>query len=57
MRPAIVIADSPACRAGQLRDRLRGPWRQGLQGVMVLLPLRGLAPAEIVAVHVPGWFR
>ncbi len=49
MRPVLVFANSPACQTGQLRDRLRGPWRQGLRAVMVLLSLRGLAPAEIAA--------
>src|ERR1700761_3389115 len=47
MRPAVVFANSPACEVEQLRVRLRGPWRQGLRAVMVLLSVRGLAPAEI----------
>jgi DDE superfamily endonuclease/winged helix-turn helix protein len=47
MCPASVPANNPACEADQLRAQLRGPWRQGLRAVMVLLSARGLAPAEI----------
>jgi transposase len=47
MCPAVVSANSRSCETGQLRVRLRGPWRQGLRAVMVLLSARGLAPAEI----------
>jgi transposase len=47
MCPAVVFANSTACEIEQLRVRLRGPWRQGLRAVMVLLSARGLAPAEI----------
>jgi len=49
MCPAVVFASSASCEAGQLREQLRGPWRQGLRAVMVVLSLRGLAPAEIAA--------
>jgi hypothetical protein len=49
MRPSVVFANSLPSETGQLRDRLRGPWREGLRAVMVLLSLRGLAPAEIAA--------
>ena len=47
MCPAVVFANGPSCEIEQLRARLRGPWRQGLRAVMVLLSARGLAPAEI----------
>jgi hypothetical protein len=49
MCPASVSANSPPGETGQLRARLRGPWRQGLRAVMVLLSARGLAPAEVAA--------
>jgi transposase len=49
MCPASVSANSPPRETDQLRDQLRGPWRQGLRAVMVLLSARGLAPAEIAA--------
>ena len=47
MCPASVFASSQPCQIEQLRDRLRGPWREALRAVMVVLSLRGLAPAEI----------
>jgi transposase len=47
MCPAVVFANSPSSEVEQLRERLRGPWRQALRAVMVLLSARGLAPAEI----------
>jgi hypothetical protein len=47
MCPAVVFANSPSSEIDQLRARLRGPWRQALRAVMVLLSARGLAPAEI----------
>ena len=47
MRPAVVFANSPACEIEKLRNQLRGPWRQAMRAMMVLLSLRGLAPAEI----------
>jgi hypothetical protein len=47
MRPASVFASSQPCQIEQLQDRLRGPWREALRAVMVVLSLRGLAPAEI----------
>ncbi len=49
MRPACVFANSPPCQIDQLRGQLRGPWRQGLRAVMVLLSVHGLAAAEIAA--------
>jgi transposase len=52
MCPAVMFANSPPGETGQLRDRLRGPWRQALRAVMVLLSARGLAPAEIAVL--PG---
>jgi Homeodomain-like domain len=49
MCPAVVFANSRSCEAGQLRARLRGPWRQGLRAVMVLLSVHGLPAGEIAA--------
>jgi hypothetical protein len=49
MCPAVVLTNSRSCETGQLRARLRGPWRQGLRAVMVLLSVHGLPPAEIAA--------
>lgn len=49
MRPAIVFASNPSCQTERLRTQLRGPWRQGLRAVMVLLSAHGLAPAQIAA--------
>jgi hypothetical protein len=49
MCPASVSANSPSSETERLRAQLRGPWRQGLRAVMVLLSARGLAPAEIAA--------
>ncbi|HEY2125740.1 MAG TPA: IS630 family transposase [Streptosporangiaceae bacterium] len=49
MRPACVFANSPPREIELLTKRLRGPWRQPLRAVMVLLSARGLAPAEIAA--------
>jgi transposase len=49
MRPACVFASSQPCQIEQLRDRLRGPWREALRAVMVLLSVRGLPPGEIAA--------
>src|ERR1700756_3794177 len=49
MCPAVVFANSLPCEAGQLRARLRGPWRQGLRAVMVLLSVHGLPAGEIAA--------
>lgn len=45
----VVFANASACEIGQLRSHLCGPWRQGLQAVMVLLSARGLAPAQTAA--------
>jgi transposase len=49
MCPVSVVANASPCQIGQLRRRLRGPWRQGLRAVMVLLSLHGLPAAEIAA--------
>lgn len=49
MRPACVFANSPPCQIEQLRDQLRGPWRQGLRAVMVLLSVHGLPAGEVAA--------
>jgi hypothetical protein len=49
MRLSVVFANSPPRETEQLRDRLRGPWRQGLRAVMVLLSLHGLPAGEIAA--------
>jgi DDE superfamily endonuclease/Homeodomain-like domain len=49
MCPAVVLTNSRSCETGQLRARLRGPWRQGLRAVMVLLSVRGLPAGEIAA--------
>jgi DNA-directed RNA polymerase specialized sigma24 family protein len=49
MRPACVFANGPACQIEQLRDQLRGSWREGLRTVMVLLPVHGLSAGEIAA--------
>ena len=49
MCPVVVFANSASCEAGQLRARLRGPWRQGLRTVMVLLSVHGLPAGEIAA--------
>jgi transposase len=47
MRPVSVFANAPAREIKQLRDDLRGRWRQAARAVMVLLPLHGLSPAQI----------
>jgi Winged helix-turn helix len=49
MCPVSVSANAPSCQIEELRKRLRGPWRQGLRAVMVLLSLHGLPAAEIAA--------
>ena len=49
MRPSVVFANSPPREIEQLRDRPRGPWRQGLRAVMTLLSLHGLPAGEIAA--------
>jgi transposase len=49
MRPSVVFANSPPREIEQLRARLRGPWRQGLRAVMVLLSVHGLPAGEIAA--------
>src|SRR6185437_15753823 len=45
--PGRRVRQRSACQIEQLRGRLRGPWRQGLRAVMVLLSLHGLPTAEI----------
>jgi transposase len=47
MRPVCVIANAPSCEIEQVRDELRGRWRQAARAVMVLLSLHGLSPAQI----------
>src|SRR5215472_5859654 len=47
MRPVCVFAKGPGSEIEQLRASLEGRWRQAARAVMVLLSLRGLAPAEI----------
>jgi hypothetical protein len=47
MRPVSVFAKGPGCEIAQLRAELQGRWRQPTRAVMVLLPLRGLTPAQI----------
>jgi DDE superfamily endonuclease/Homeodomain-like domain len=49
MRPSVVFANGPVSEIGQLRSQLRGPWRQGLRAVMVLLSLNGLPAGEVAA--------
>ncbi len=49
MRPVSVFANSPGDETEKVRRMLRGPWRQGLRAVMVLLSLHGLSPAQIAA--------
>jgi transposase len=49
MCPVSVVANAPSCQIEELRRRLRGPWRQGLRAVMVLLSLHGLPATEIAA--------
>jgi Winged helix-turn helix len=50
MRPVSVFANGPGSEIEQLRGDLRGQWRQAARAVMVLLPLHGLAPAQIAVV-------
>jgi transposase len=47
MRPVSVFANGPASDVEQLEADLHGRWRQATRAVMVLLSLRGLAPAQI----------
>ena len=47
MRPVFVFANASSSETEQLRDDLRGRWRQAARAVMVLLSLRGLPAAEI----------
>jgi Homeodomain-like domain len=49
MRPVSVFADAPDREIDQLREELRGRWRQAARAVMVLLSLHGLSPAQIAA--------
>jgi transposase len=47
MRPVCVFANGPDDEAERLRAGLRGPWRQAVRAVMVLLSLQGLSAAQI----------
>src|SRR5215470_10793835 len=47
MRPVCVFANAPSREIEQVRDDLRGRWRQAMRAVMVLLSLHGLSPAQI----------
>jgi transposase len=47
MRPVCVFANAPSQEIEQVRDALRGRWRQAARAVMVLLSLHGLSPAQI----------
>ena len=47
MRPVSVFANRPSGEIEQLREDLRGRWRQGARAVMVLLSAYGLPPAQI----------
>jgi transposase len=47
MRPVSVFTKGPGSEIKQLRTDLQGRWRQAARAVMVLLPLHGLAPAQI----------
>jgi transposase len=47
MRPVSVFANAPSREIEQLREDLRGRWRQAARAVMVLLSLHGLPPAQI----------
>ena len=47
MRPVSVFAKGQGGEIGQLEADLHGQWRQATRAVMVLLPLHGLAPAQI----------
>jgi transposase len=47
MRPVCVFANAPSSEIEQLRNDLRGRWRQPARAVMVLLSLQGLPPAQI----------
>jgi transposase len=47
MRPVCVFANAPSADIEQLREDLRGRWRQAARAVMVLLSLQGLSPAQI----------
>jgi hypothetical protein len=49
MRPVCVFANGPHDEAERLRGELRGPWRQAMRAVMVLLSLQGLPAAQIAA--------
>jgi transposase len=47
MRPVCVFANAPSGEIEQVRDALRGRWRQAGRAVMVLLSVQGLSPAQI----------
>ena len=47
MRPVCVFANAPSREVEQLREDLRGRWRQAAREVMVLLSLHGLSAAQI----------
>jgi transposase len=47
MRPVCVFANASSGEIEQVRDALRGRWRQAGRAVMVLLSLHGLSPAQI----------
>jgi transposase len=47
MRPVSVFANRPSGEIEQLREDLRGRWRQGARAMMVLLSAYGLPPAQI----------
>jgi transposase len=49
MRPVSVFAKGPGSEIKQLEADLHGRWRQATRAVMVLLSLRGSAPAHIAA--------
>jgi transposase len=49
MRPVSVFAKGPGSEIEQLQGDLHGRWRQATRGVMVLLSLHGLPPAQIAA--------
>ena len=47
MRPVCVFANASSREIEQLREDLRGRWRQAARAVMVLLSLHGLSAAQI----------
>lgn len=47
MRPVSVFANGPSDQIEQMLRRLRGPWRQALRAVMVLLSAHGLSAVEV----------